>query len=117
MMVMRRPREHPSRSAPHRACSPMISAMPALRCLRPCAGAASYDVLQDFSAEASTIDIDRSVTIQGGYVAGQWTATPDPVAHPTILDAQNHGRVVTSESRYTMSTTNTIYTAPIATNV
>ncbi len=82
-----------------------------------CAGAASFDVLQDFSAEASTIYINRSVTIQGGYVAGQWTAAPDPVAHPTILDAQNHGRVVTIESRYTMSTTSTIYTVPIATNV
>jgi hypothetical protein len=82
-----------------------------------CAGVFGVDVLQDSSAEGTTVYINRSLTLQGGYVAGQWTATPDPVAHPTILDAQGHGRVVTIESRYTQPTSNTQFSAPIATNV
>jgi len=82
-----------------------------------CAGVFGVDVLQDFSAEGTTVYINRSLTLQGGYVAGQWTAAPDPIAHPTILDAQGHGRVVTIESRYTQPTTVQPFSAPIATNV
>jgi len=37
--------------------------------------------------------ITKTVFIQGGYTTTNWT-TPDPVAQPTILDAQGLGRVV-----------------------
>jgi uncharacterized repeat protein (TIGR01451 family) len=37
--------------------------------------------------------ITKTVFIQGGYTTTNWT-TPDPVAHPTTLDAQGQGRVV-----------------------
>ena len=40
-----------------------------------------------------TIYIDTSLTLAGGYAVTDWT-TPDPVANPTTLDAQNLGRVV-----------------------
>ena len=35
---------------------------------------------------------DKSVTIQGGYTTADW-AQPDPMAHPTVLDAGGEGRV------------------------
>jgi len=38
--------------------------------------------------------INKSVTIRGGYTSSDWN-TPDPEAHPTILDANGAGRVVT----------------------
>ncbi len=37
--------------------------------------------------------ISKSVTIRGGYTTGNW-ADSDPEAHPTILDAQDRGRVL-----------------------
>ncbi len=37
--------------------------------------------------------ITKSLTIAGGYTVTDW-ATPDPVANPTILDAQGQGRVL-----------------------
>jgi len=37
--------------------------------------------------------INKTVTIQGGYTISDWTK-PDPVAHPTTLDAQRKGRVL-----------------------
>src|SRR5512147_1823839 len=37
--------------------------------------------------------ITKTVFIQGGYTTTNWT-TPDPVAHPTTLDARSLGRVV-----------------------
>ncbi len=37
--------------------------------------------------------LTKTVFIQGGYTTANWT-TPDPVAHPTTLDAQSNGRVV-----------------------
>ncbi len=39
------------------------------------------------------VAITKSLTIQGGYTTTNWT-TPDPEAHPTILDAQGSGRVM-----------------------
>ncbi|NOX63097.1 MAG: hypothetical protein GXP42_14320 [Chloroflexi bacterium] len=36
--------------------------------------------------------INKRITIQGGYTLADWQ-TPDPAAHPTILDAQGKGRV------------------------
>ncbi|HEY54072.1 MAG TPA: hypothetical protein G4N94_11505 [Caldilineae bacterium] len=40
-----------------------------------------------------TVYISKTVTIRGGYTTANWT-TPDPVAHPTILDATGKGRVL-----------------------
>ena len=37
--------------------------------------------------------ISQSITIRGGYTA-VFTSPPDPVANPTILDAQGQGRVI-----------------------
>ena len=37
--------------------------------------------------------ISKSLTLRGGFTTGDWT-TPDPVANPTTLDAQNLGRVM-----------------------
>jgi len=39
------------------------------------------------------VAINKSLTVRGGYAAGNWT-TPDPAAYPTTLDAQGAGRVV-----------------------
>ncbi len=35
--------------------------------------------------------ISKTITLQGGYSTTDWN-TPDPTAHPTILDAQHGGR-------------------------
>jgi hypothetical protein len=37
--------------------------------------------------------VDKALTLRGGYTTTDWTA-PDPVAHPTSLDAGGLGRVV-----------------------
>lgn len=37
--------------------------------------------------------LGKAVTIQGGYTLSDWTV-PDPVAHPTTLNAQGQGRVL-----------------------
>jgi len=39
------------------------------------------------------VAITKSVTIRGGYATADWD-TPDPVSHPTTLDAQGQGRVL-----------------------
>ena len=39
------------------------------------------------------VRIDKSLTIKGGYTTTNWI-TPDPEAYPTILDAQEQGRVI-----------------------
>ena len=36
--------------------------------------------------------LSKTVTIQGGYTTTNWI-TPDPATNPTVLDAQNQGRV------------------------
>jgi len=49
---------------------------------------------QDVSATGQVTQVlylGKSLTIQGGYRTDNW-ATPDPVANPTILDAQGQGR-------------------------
>lgn len=39
--------------------------------------------------------ISKSVTVRGGYTTGNgFAGPPDPVANPTILDAQGEGRVI-----------------------
>ncbi|MGC9399618.1 MAG: right-handed parallel beta-helix repeat-containing protein [Anaerolineae bacterium] len=45
-----------------------------------------------FTATQS-VAITKSVTLRGGYAVTDWT-TPDPDAHPTILDAREAGRVL-----------------------
>lgn len=39
-----------------------------------------------------TVYISKSLEIQGGFTTGNWN-TPDPAANPTIVDAQDQGRV------------------------
>jgi hypothetical protein len=49
---------------------------------------------QDVIASGSVTQVlylDKSLTIRGGYLTSDWE-TPDPVANPTILDAQGQGR-------------------------
>lgn len=41
-----------------------------------------------------TAYISKNLTLQGGYTPDNWLATPDPDANPTVLDAENAGRVV-----------------------
>lgn len=36
--------------------------------------------------------ITRTLTLRGGYASADWNAAPDPVANPTIIDAQGYGR-------------------------
>ena len=38
--------------------------------------------------------LTKNLTIEGGYDSSDWAAAPDPVAHPTTLDASGGGRVV-----------------------
>ncbi len=40
-----------------------------------------------------TVYLGQSLTLQGGYTLTNWV-TPDPVANPTVLDAQGLGRVL-----------------------
>ncbi|GAB4580006.1 MAG: hypothetical protein Fur0022_27450 [Anaerolineales bacterium] len=44
--------------------------------------------------ETQTLYLNKSLTIQGGYTVTNWLAAPDPVAYPTILDAEETGRVI-----------------------
>jgi hypothetical protein len=36
--------------------------------------------------------ITSSLTLRGGYDAADWNAEPDPVANPSVIDAQGYGR-------------------------
>ena len=38
-----------------------------------------------------TARIIKNLTLEGGYASGSWV-TPDPVAHPTTLDANHQAR-------------------------
>ncbi|MGD2146399.1 MAG: right-handed parallel beta-helix repeat-containing protein, partial [Anaerolineae bacterium] len=38
--------------------------------------------------------VDKDLTLRGGYDAADWAADPDPVANPTVIDAQRSGRGV-----------------------
>ncbi len=40
-----------------------------------------------------TVYLSKTLTLQGGYTVTNWT-DPDPIAHPTTLDAQGGGRVL-----------------------
>lgn len=48
-----------------------------------------------------TVYADISLTLAGGYTTTHW-ATPDPVAYPTVLDAQGAGRVVRANASLTL---------------
>lgn len=52
-----------------------------------CAGVQAQD------STSQTVMITQSLTLAGGYTTTNWT-TPNLVANPTILDAQNGGRVI-----------------------
>ena len=60
--------------------------------------------VQTISGETQTVYISKSLTLQGGYTSTNWLTTPDPDTNPTVLDAQNNGRVVyiPSESNVTL---------------
>jgi hypothetical protein len=49
--------------------------------------------VNDHGGLAQIAYITQSITLRGGYTTTNWT-TPDPIAHPTTLDAQGRGRVV-----------------------
>jgi len=53
-----------------------------------CAGAISQ------GGQTQTVLITKTLTLQGGYTHTNWLADPDPVIHPTTLDALGQGRVV-----------------------
>lgn len=40
-----------------------------------------------------TVYLSKTLTLQGGYTVTNWT-DPDPLAHPTTLDAQGRGRLL-----------------------
>ena len=49
--------------------------------------------VQNQNGTNQTVYIDKNITLQGGYLAGNWMATPNPVVYPTTLDADQNGRV------------------------
>jgi CSLREA domain-containing protein len=53
----------------------------------------TYSQINNYGGLAQILYLDKSITIQGGYTT-TFTAPPDPIANPTILDAQGAGRVV-----------------------
>jgi len=52
-----------------------------------------YTGVQARAGITQVVYISKTVTVRGGYTITNW-ATPDPVAHPTTLDAQGQGRVL-----------------------
>ncbi|HSH01070.1 MAG TPA: LamG domain-containing protein [Anaerolineae bacterium] len=51
-------------------------------------------------AVGQTIDIENNMTIEGGYLAGDWSAKPDSINYPTTLDAEGTARVMEIDSGY-----------------
>jgi uncharacterized repeat protein (TIGR01451 family) len=49
---------------------------------------------QSLYGDTQTLYISQGLTLQGGYTFTDWLVEPDPVAHPTTLDAQGTGRVL-----------------------
>lgn len=52
-----------------------------------------YTGTNDLAGLSQVVYVSQSITLRGGYAPPNWT-TPDPVANPTILDAESQGRVV-----------------------
>lgn len=61
--------------------------------------------VQTVSSQTQTVYINKTIILAGGYANGSWNAAPDPVANPTVLDANNGGRVVyiTNNAAVTLS--------------
>jgi hypothetical protein len=59
-----------------------------LRIAGTCTGVQSVD------GTDQTVYISKTLTLQGGYNNADWGEAPDPDTHPTVLDAENSGRVV-----------------------
>lgn len=50
--------------------------------------------VQETAGITQTVYISQNLTLQGGYTTTNWLAPPDPNTYPTVLDAENSGRVV-----------------------
>ncbi len=59
-----------------------------------CAGVSAQN------STTQTVYIDQSLTLAGGYSPDNWT-TSYPVTQPTVLDAQNGGRVIRATVNFT----------------
>lgn len=82
-------------SLDHRAAQDAIdAALPgaAIHLAGSCVGVSSTAGL------TQTLYISKSLTLIGGYDSANWAAGSDPAANPTILDADNLGRVIYVES-------------------
>lgn len=53
----------------------------------------TYNTLNNHGGLAQVVYISKTVFLRGGYTTA-FTEPPDPIAHPTVLDAQGGGRVV-----------------------
>jgi uncharacterized repeat protein (TIGR01451 family) len=53
----------------------------------------SCSEVSEYGGSRQVVYILNGVNLQGGYSAGNWD-TPDPAAHPTVLDAKGNGRVI-----------------------
>ena len=51
-----------------------------------------YTDINNYIGLAQIVYLNKSVTIQGGYIV-PFTDPPDPLVHPTVLNAQGQGRV------------------------
>ena len=49
--------------------------------------------VQQRAGFTQTVYLSKTLTLQGGYTVTNWT-DPDPIAHPTTLDAQRQGRAL-----------------------
>jgi parallel beta-helix repeat protein len=47
--------------------------------------------VNNYGGLSQVVYLDKTLSIQGGYTRTNWT-TPDPIAHPTTLDAHGQGR-------------------------
>ena len=54
--------------------------------------------VQERNGTLQTVYIDASITLRGGYSPPNWVDS-DPVANPTVLDAQGSGRVIFATKR------------------
>jgi predicted outer membrane repeat protein len=81
---------------PYCSIQSAVDAAPDFGEIRVAAG--TYTGTQKVEAEngyvyTQVVLIDRqNITVTGGYDSGDWSAGPDPVANPTIVDAERSGR-------------------------
>jgi parallel beta-helix repeat protein len=75
------------------------SAGATLKVAGTCAG------VQTVSSQIQTVYLSKNLTIKGGYSSSNWLANPDPATSPTVLDANDGGRVayVTSGAKVTLT--------------